>query len=1410
MSPRSRKVFRWGSRIFLGLIALLVLAIGGVVIFLHTDRGREIVREQVAAKLNDTFVGGASVGTIEGSPFGQLVLTDLVINDPEGQPAITVKRLAVEIALLPLVRQEARLKSVIASDVDVNLRRDENGELMIGRMVKPAPKSGWSVDLSHLEVHRGHVRVAMPDGPVNLDGIEIFGSASLPATGAIATSLGLRAVWREKRAPILLDAIARVNEGVVTVQALNTIVGGVRVTADDVRFVPGEGEEPPHLDGSLTIDAPKREVAKLVPGVKLPADVSATIVIRDDLPFAHVRVLGRLGGTYGQLLAGVDLASRRVAGTVTTNAVDLPLLTQGEMTGTGGALVAFDASVDRENQNPVANGVVTAWGKVNDLPRLASTIAFTTDLERAAARIGVRGPSLLALVDADVRMKGDAIVLERSNVIASTSNPAAASGGKAPVRGAIDVRLAASGRLSPSPDLAVNGTVKGKRLRVQDMSVSSLDLAVEAKGLPREPRGKAEVVLEDLTRGDMELGQLKLTAANQADGTIAVALRSRPKFAEWLIDLDALVTPPEKPREQKWTIDLVRHRVRAGDKGEWTGTTGHLELAPGSYAIENFSSTSRKEGSFTLSASARAHHVDLDLFVQKARLGNARIAADIDAPADFTNPVAWKRLPRSAIRSGTFELRGLDLAKVAELLGTPGEMSGRIDGNIELTPTSTNGKIALTDIVTPGTAKLGRLDAGLQVRSQGDEITPTLIGNFAALGRFQATARVALPERPFDPLAWKAVGLPAVRGANVAVDEILIEPGLLDRFGITTELRGRVKFAADISEGARSASVRLDVAQLRGDMIAQPINASVKATLDERNGSASVLVTSGKTRLLDVKGELPITIDQVFANPALLRTTRFEVHGAIPDAPAPTILAIFGRTEVTGGTLGGTIDASGTLGNPSVTAKLVGTNLQVPPGRRNRPVKVLEKVTVDASYIGGIAKARIQGTQKRGYLDMVAVVDPKNLDTGRVTIKAKAFDLQPLLVFAPGPAGAAKGRLDADLTVTGLDPVKARLAGKLHLKNARVPIAPQVGTLRRANVDVVIGQSSMTIDVDGRLGPGTVKMTSKIALDGAQPTSGEANITLRNVSPIGAVEPDIDADVKAKLRRESDRWVADIVVNNGVVKIPESRGEALKPVGAPSDMIYASGEKLTRRPMTKAPPKKATLVANITLNATHIESAEVRGLIKGKVSISADAESLGITGTIEAYRGDLDLFGRRYQVERAAVVFDGTTDPRLDLRIVHDFPEVTTITQVRGRLSKPELVMSSDPGIYSQSQLLGFLLGGEPNGDPQQGSAREVATNAGASFIANKLGGYVKKALPVDIDVVRYEAATASESAAVTVGTWLTRSLFLAYRRRLDARPDENANEAQAEYWLSRRVMLEASTGDRAVSGLDLLWRKRY
>src|SRR6185436_11326102 len=186
----------------------------------------------------------------------------------------------------------------------------------------------------------------------------------------------------------------------------------------------------------------------------------------------------------------------------------------------------------------------------------------------------------------------------------------------------------------------------------------------------------------------------------------------------------------------------------------------------------------------------------------------------------------------------------------------------------------------------------------------------------------------------------------------------------------------------------------------------------------------------------------------------------------------------------------------------------------------------------------------------------------------------------------------------------------------------------------------------------------------------------------------------------AKVNRARDRWIADVEVHNGSVRVPKGHGEELKPVGPPNDMVFLNGGPGGRRPRKEEPPSRPVIEVHVKLGATHIQSEELRAVVRGAVTITADGESVGIVGAIDAYRGDLDLFGRRYLVERATARFDGPPDPLLDIVITHDFPEVTTLTTVRGRLSKPELIMSSDPAIYSQGQLLGFLLGGEPNGQP--------------------------------------------------------------------------------------------------------------
>jgi hypothetical protein len=1487
MRKHARKTGRWILRGALGLVGLVIAAVAAVLIVIHTDWGREQVREQLEAKLADVFVGGAKVGKLEGSPFGQLVLRELVINGPDGQPAISAKAVKLRLALLPLISKEARLSSVILDDAEVLLERDENGELALSRLMKPGPSSGWSAHLADVRVHRAHVSYDTGGSPqlgerVDLDAAELTAEIHAPFERPLAAAIKLTGAWRQRGSlPLELDAALRSDDAGLALGRLYARAGDLLVTGQDVLIGKAEveGKAPP-ISGALTVEASRAAVARLGLGFEPPADltVKVTATRAPGSPWTQLAIDGQLDdrAVNGRLRA--DLDGRRFAGYVATGVLDATTLSRGQIEGSASALVTFDAALVQGRALPVGTAMIHAHGTIEGVPDTDARIALSSTGVRASALVEVAGRDMSARVAADIERRGETLTLLRGTLSAATTNPERASGGVAPVRGAFHAELTASGALAPRPSLAVAGTVDGRRLRVRDLAIDSLKLAIDARQLPARPLGRAKLEARGVARGTVYLAELGVNAADRPDGKLAVSVRTRPRQSPWLVEADTLVTTGDVIG-----IELLRHHVRAGTGIDWTGTSGRVAIAPerievrdlvthgagGSIAVAGtFLRAGRRAGDVEARASVKSvalesvvrgyrGNVSADVGLELrggrlaakvdgngrgitlpdgngpfdgqakidlregrlgvelrgggAGLGRAGLVAEIAAPRDTANPRAWQALDQTAIRDARLTLERIDLARVAALAHLFGEHRGLIDGELRLAAGAPSGAITARGVMTPATRELGRVDADFQLaQTPRGELAPALAVRVEGLGSLDARATIALPARPLDPLAWRRLGRAAITGAQVRTSELAFDPAMLDRFGVASNLRGRASLAVEVDAGVRAARVTGRVRELRGAPIAEPLDVQLTAAAGEDATTFQLAAGTAATRFIEASGRIPRTLTQLQAGGAALRGAPVAATIKIPAVSAPRLLAAFGRTDAIGGTLDGTIEVGGTVSAPTGRARITASHITVPQQSRARTSKPLDQLVIDARWDGRVGSVELTGVQPGGQLRVLAKGSPEALKDATISLRASQFDLRPLLVFVPGAVGASGGTLDANLTVAGLDPQTARIAGELHLDHGRVPIAPTVGTLRAAKLDLVAGQRDLRIKLDGKLGGGTVKASGSIGLVGAAPTGGDLTLTLRKVSPIGAVEPVIDADVTAKLRKGQDRWIADVSVQNGSVEVPKGRGEQLKPIGPPEDMVFLSGDPGGKRGRAETPPSQPVFEARVTLGPTHIKTQEVRGVIRGKVTITIDGDAIGLVGGIEAYRGDLDLFGHRYLVERAAARFDGSLDPLLDAVITHDFPEVTTITSVRGRLSKPELIMSSDPSIYSQSQLLGFLLGGEPNGEPATGNARDRVTSAGTSLIANQIGGYFKDALPFNLDVLRYEAATASSSAAFTVGTWLSRSLFVSYRRRFEARADENTGEAEAEYWLTRRVMVEGTLGDRGYSGLDLLWRKRY
>lgn len=1498
--------WRWIKRGVLVAVALLVVVVAGAIAVVHTDWGREVIRARVEHQLQTVFTGGASLGRLEGSPFGKLTLHDVVIRGPDGHPAISVKTLTIELGILPLLSHQVRVAGLIAEDVDVDLRRDRDGELQIAHLLRPGPKSTWSIALPKLVVRRAHVRFDTGTEKLNFDALALGARATIPHDGPIDASLELRGTWRERAAAGLdLRVVVHSDERGLVLPLVSARVGDVSVMGDHITIEAARDGHVPVIGGGLTVEASAAAVARLVPGVQLPADVAVKLTATPvpGQSWTELAIAGRIDQTELHFMGTVDLEAKRVRGELRTGTLDLTKLSSGKLPGSAAATVVFDARAGGPRALPVATATIRGWAAIAGVPKTTFEIALGSAGERVRAVVDAMGAGASVKLVASLRTLGDLLAIDHATLHVATPDPARASGGKLPVHGALRVDLAASGTLRPAPSLAIAGTIDGHHLRVLDMSAASLHVMVDAQRLPNRPLGRTHIELVDLVRQDAQLGALTVDATDRADGKIAVSLRSRPTQSPWLIDADALVTPPGEAGGTV-AIDIQHHRVRAGGGADWTGHTGHLEISPARIVLRDLESASgighlaiagryeragRREGDLAANIDARAlsidglasgYHGKLDTHVSVARrgrawdaevtldgtgisvdpstgssagsslgpslgsslgpidahahvvlhgtrlavtanassvgLGGAALALDLDTPAAIADPRAWKRLGRGAIRTCELTLHEIEIGRAAQLAGLVGEYTGRIDGGIRVSATTADGRIEATNVVAPALRGAGPASIVLDLtQTTPAEFTPALTATVEGIGKLSVQAQLGIADRLLDPAAWARLGRGVLHGASVRTEDIAVDPAMLDRFGIISDVRGRVSVAIDVGEAGRTIAASIDVAGFRGAPIIKPLDVHLAAAIDDRAATSSLSIKAQDAVLLSGQGRTPVSIMPLLergrGDLAAVWAAPLAATVTLASVDAPRLLAVFGRTEVIAGRLEGSIEIGGTLGAPLANAAIVATGLQVPPGPGGKPIRTVERLAVTGSWDGSAAKLRIDGVESDGGMLQVALVGrPAAPRDGTLTIKATQFDLVPILAFAPGPAGGAAGRLDANLTVTGFDLRTTKIAGELHLLDGRVPIAPEVGTLRRAKIDAVIADHEIKLAIDGKLGAGRVAVTGSVALDGAAPSGGKATITLRNVSPIGVIEPRISADLTATLSHDHDQWRADLVAEHGNVVITEDRQEKLKPPGAPPDMRFATGDRLTRRPMVRQAPAKPVFLVTLDLRSTRVESEEFRGLIRGKVELRADGQSVGMFGGIEADRGDLDLFGHRYYVERAGVHFDGSLDPLLDVRITHDFTDVTTVTQVRGRASKPELIMSSDPGTYSQGELLGFLLGGEPGGDMPGGSATGRVADAGASFVANKIGGYVKRALPINVDVLRYEASSAGSSAAVTVGTWLTHTLFLAYRQHLEARPDENAGEGEVEYWLGRRVVVEGTAGDRGYNGLDLLWRMRY
>jgi hypothetical protein len=1415
-----KRAWRWTRRIALGVIGFAVLAVAITLGTLHTNWGRNRVRAIAEEQLQSAFPG-STIRRIDGSVLGDLIARDVTIMGRDKRPLVTIETLTLHAALLPLVGKTARVERIEADGVVVYARSQPEAD------PKPEPEptpetpsepSAWSIEMPTIQVTRGRVEIETATGVEHIADLGAGVSLSMRSGEPLIASVHATASWRKQ--PISIAALVA-NDDRLDVRYASLSLGDARVNVVDA-----------HVDGTKisggVIARVPAALVKQVADVELPGDAALLARIS---PTGQLQVTGTMGAAHLDAYAATDLEKLTARAIVAANVPDVAALSDGAVTGSGTVVATVVADPEH------VDGIVTITGDAQGNAGSA-LVALGATLTRARVVIAAMSDRSSAQDVAGWHL-GGAMSLSQTNGNWSLDE-SRFDADAATAFGAASATLEARGPLTPEPSLKVTGVVDGRDVRYDDLSIARVQTRIAATNVPARPEGNAQIEVSGVKQGatSLALATLGVRGVMNEDGTI--------------------------------DVDFDRHLVRAASGMTWTGTGGHVRVTDTSIAVTRISTTSGKSqitaqatiGRTTdaLAAKVTARDVAVALFdptlggtlaadldvrrqggtwkgtatvdanqivvpdrpiidgklainIDKRRItakatasnpaiGGATLELDVLGPRDITDGLAWQRLERSSIQSVRIALSKIDASKLGA--------SGSLDGELAIFAAGAGGKVEMRGVETT----VGRLDSQLALGAAArGEIAAHGTLHLGGVDPVDVHATLALPIHPFDPAGWSQLGRATLRDATIEAKRIAFDPVLMKRFGVESPWRGWASVKLHIGAGARTSDFTIAVNDLRDGPLTKPVHLEFTGGSDASGVHADANVRSDNLAF-GFTAKSPLTVEAILAGRA--RSAQVAATLTVPTSSARELALLVGRKDVLGGTLGGKVEVSGTIEQPIGRAQLVVDNLSVAAGLTRKP-PTLEKLEIDARWLGMATGFELDlvGHETGGRLLKIAARGkPDALDSVVASIEASNFDITPFLAFAPPdhPATGMRGLVSGVLKLRGLDPQTGDVRGRLVVNEARIPLSPELGTFRSGTFEINVIKKEIVATIDGKIGRGTVKGKAIARLTGSMPTAAELTLALRQVSPIGEIQPVIDADISGWFAKTRTKWTGKIAVKKGKVFVPPDGGNELLVTGTPGDIVFIDAQKIIVKPKRR-PPTAPWLFATIDIEPTKIlvdnTDFSFEGTASGQLELTV-GDGIGLDGAISTESGKVDVLGRRYQLDHGVVDFDGSLDPRLDIRMMHDFRSLTLTVDIRGRSSEPDLRLSSDSGAYSQSQLLSFLAGATPSDDPASQSGDAVASGS-LAIISSRIGKSLNKRVPlIKFDTINYEAKTASSSRAIKLGKRFAGGRgYLSYRQRFEPRPDENPSEGVIEYELRKDILVEGAGGGRG-AGADLLWRKRW
>jgi len=233
---------------------------------------------------------------------------------------------------------------------------------------------------------------------------------------------------------------------------------------------------------------------------------------------------------------------------------------------------------------------------------------------------------------------------------------------------------------------------------------------------------------------------------------------------------------------------------------------------------------------------------------------------------------------------------------------------------------------------------------------------------------------------------------------------------------------------------------------------------------------------------------------------------------------------------------------------------------------------------------------------------------------------------------------------------------------------------------------------------------------------------------------------------------------------------------------------------------------------------TWIKSEDMRIELSGDLELIKESDFFEVFGTVDVVRGQYDLMGKTFIIEKGNITFQGGEDmmPLMDIAASYTFRNAAReqqklVANVSGDAEQPEISFTLDGNSINEGDAISYILFGKSLDElslAQQDNMQSngsIAGNAAASLLSAQLTKFLGNKLNVDYIEINSTGGN-FDNASMQVGKYITNDLFISYEQRIGQSNEDDFSdyEVKLEYEVFRFLFLQLNNSDRD-SGFDVI-----